>query len=143
MIRDRDEVKSEHVPLPTGGIGRMPLVPLQGGREVGGGLPHTAKCRVSPRASCRELSVGTCRCVVLLWLCTPALFLLPAACGGTVRSRQVMAQGPEGKDSPHASFSQCSLRLLRRPGSLADVGGASPDLVGQFVRVVGRVVWTV
>jgi hypothetical protein len=54
-----------------------------------------------------------------------------------------MAQGPEGKDSPHASFSQCSLRLLRRPGSLADVGGASPDLVGQFVRVVGRVVWTV
>jgi hypothetical protein len=83
----RDEVKSEHVPLPTGGIGRMPLVPLQGGREVGGGLPHTAKCRVSPRASCRELSVGTCRCVVLLWLCTPALFLLPAACGGAFRSR--------------------------------------------------------
>jgi hypothetical protein len=25
----RDEVMSEHVPLPTGGIGRMPLVPLQ------------------------------------------------------------------------------------------------------------------
>jgi hypothetical protein len=67
---------------------------------MGGGLPHTAKCRVSPRASCRELSVGTCRCVVLLWLCTPALFLLPACLllvGGTLRSRQVMAQGPEGK----------------------------------------------
>jgi hypothetical protein len=25
----RDEVMSEHVPLPTGGIGRMPLMPLQ------------------------------------------------------------------------------------------------------------------
>ena len=59
----RDEVKSEHVPLPTGGIGRQPL---QGARRVGGGLPLTAKCRVSPRAWCREVSVGSCRCVVLL-----------------------------------------------------------------------------
>jgi hypothetical protein len=31
----RDEVKSEHVPLPTGGIGRVPLVPLHGGRRCG------------------------------------------------------------------------------------------------------------
>lgn len=31
----RDEVKSEHVPLPTGGIGRRPLVPLQSERRSG------------------------------------------------------------------------------------------------------------
>jgi hypothetical protein len=75
----RDEVMSEHVPLPTGGIGRMPLVPLQSGRASLSAYRIRQSVVFSPRASCRELSVSSCRCVVLLWLCTPALFLLPAA----------------------------------------------------------------
>jgi len=126
---------SEHVPLPTGGIGRECLSQVQGLRRVGGGLPHMAKCRVSPRASCRELSVGSCRCVVLLWLCTPALFLLVAAChavGGLSAAGRSWRRDLREKAAPARVLHSCSLRLLRRPGSLADVGGASPALVGQF-----------
>lgn len=63
-----------------------------------------------------------------------------------------MAQGPEGRlDSDetrryartHARtrLAGSLRRLLRRPGSLADIGGASPDLVGQLVQV-GRVLKT-
>ena len=51
----RDEVMSEHVPLPTGGIGRKPLVPLQMCKKKWAAAYRIRKSVVflhAPRAGC-------------------------------------------------------------------------------------------
>jgi hypothetical protein len=99
----RDEVKSEHVPLPTGGIGRMPLVPLQGGRRSGRrptayGKVSCFSTRLVQRVVRGYLPVR--RFALALHAC----FVSPPCC--------LWGDSPQ-QGSPHASCSQCSLRPLR------------------------------